>query len=283
MKNNPIKTPKPFVFVLMPFGESCRKIYEVGIKPACNDAGAYCERVDKQIFHESTIERIYNQISKADIVVSDMTGRNANVFYETGYAHALGKRVLLLSQKSEDIPFDLKHYPHIIYSGKIADLKKQLQEKISYCIQNPETTLEDLEFGLQFYIDKHRIEENSTLTCKLDTGEFRLNIYNPTLRIYEQGFEEIGIISREEELFPVDKEKSILLPSGEYLHQLKQRGELYPGAWDSLHGGYLSKKETDIIVRVFTKTGTRNFPARLLFPDGYEETIESNIENELKE
>src|SRR5215212_3193860 len=105
--------PKPFVFVLMPFDEAFDDIYQVGIKPACQSAGAYCERIDEQIFQESILERIYNQIAKADLIVADMTGRNANVFYETGYAHALGKKVLLLTQKAEDIPFDLKHYPHI--------------------------------------------------------------------------------------------------------------------------------------------------------------------------
>src|SRR4030095_889692 len=38
--------PKPFVFVLMPFSNEFTDIYEVGIKAACKEAGAYCERVD---------------------------------------------------------------------------------------------------------------------------------------------------------------------------------------------------------------------------------------------
>src|SRR5215218_10329667 len=107
--------PKASVFVLMPFNEKCRDVYEVGIKTACKDAGAYCERVDEQIFEESILERVYNQIAKADLIVAEMTGRNPSVFYEVGYAHALNKQVILLTQSSEDMPFDLKHYPHIIY------------------------------------------------------------------------------------------------------------------------------------------------------------------------
>jgi hypothetical protein len=91
---------KPFVFVLMPFQADFDDIYHVGIKSACSSVGAYCERVDEQIFLENILERVYNQISKADIVVSEMTGRNPNVFYETGYAHALNKRVILLTQKN---------------------------------------------------------------------------------------------------------------------------------------------------------------------------------------
>jgi len=115
---------KPFVFVLMPFQKEFNDVYGLGIKQACKDSGAYCERVDEQQFEESILERIYNQIAKADIIISDMTGKNPNVFYETGYAHALNKKVILLTQKAEDIPFDLKHYPHIVYEGEIVELKK---------------------------------------------------------------------------------------------------------------------------------------------------------------
>src|SRR5437879_1404875 len=110
--------PKPFIFVLMPFrqGDGFPETYNGGIRPAAVDAGAYCERVDEQNFDGSVVERIYNQIAKADVIVADMSGKTPNVFYETGYAHALGKRTILLTRESEDIPFDLKHYPHVVYS-----------------------------------------------------------------------------------------------------------------------------------------------------------------------
>jgi hypothetical protein len=41
--------PKPFVFVLMPFETAFDDVYKLGIKPACFEAGAYCERVDEQM------------------------------------------------------------------------------------------------------------------------------------------------------------------------------------------------------------------------------------------
>jgi nucleoside 2-deoxyribosyltransferase len=102
------RSPKPFVFVLMPFKNEFDDIYQLGIVAACKEAGAYCERVDEQIYHGSILERIYVQIAKADIIIADMTGQNPTVFYETGYAHALGKPYILLTQRAEDIPFDLK-------------------------------------------------------------------------------------------------------------------------------------------------------------------------------
>ena len=89
--------PKPIVFVLMTFDKAFTDVYQLGIKVACDKAGAYAERLDEQLFGESMLQRIYNQIAKADVIVADMTGRNPNVFYEVGYAHALGKVVILLT------------------------------------------------------------------------------------------------------------------------------------------------------------------------------------------
>lgn len=126
-----------FVFVVMPFQEKFADIYEVGIKPACIEAGATCERVDEQMFLENILSRIYGQIKDADVIVAEVTGRTPNVFYETGYAHGLGKRVIFLTQNVKDIPFDLMHYPHIVYGKSIATLKKKLEEKVRWCIQNP--------------------------------------------------------------------------------------------------------------------------------------------------
>src|SRR5689334_16538674 len=126
--------PKPFIFVLMPFDSAFDDIYKFGIKGASDDVGAYAERVDEQIFSEGILDRIFNQISKADVIVADMTGRNPNVFYEVGYAHALGKVVILLTQTAKDIPFDLKHRQHTVYGGKIAALRKELASKLQWAI-----------------------------------------------------------------------------------------------------------------------------------------------------
>jgi len=42
--------PKAFILTLMPFDDEFNDIYDLGIKETCNDVGAYCDRVDKQLF-----------------------------------------------------------------------------------------------------------------------------------------------------------------------------------------------------------------------------------------
>ena len=128
------RAPRQFIFILMPFSTDFDDVYRLGIKAACESAGAYCERVDEQFYNDSVLQRIYNQIAKADLVVADMTGRNPNVFYEVGYAHALGKEVVLLTQSADDIPFDLKHHPHIIYGASVGNLLDLLIPRLEWSL-----------------------------------------------------------------------------------------------------------------------------------------------------
>lgn len=125
----------------MPFSSAFDDAYEVAIRPACEAAGAYAERVDKQIFAGSIMDRVYNQISKADVIVADLSERNPNVFYEVGYAHAIGKTTILLTKSEADIPFDLRQYPHVVYGSSLSLLKSELQRRVAWHLQNP--TLKD--------------------------------------------------------------------------------------------------------------------------------------------
>lgn len=125
-----LATNAPYAFVLMPFDKEFRDVYELGIRDVVDTLGIRCERVDEIEFNESILAQIYKGIQSADIIIADMTGRNPNVFYEVGYAHALHKEVILLTQKATDIPFDLKGHNHIIYKGQITVLKERLKKRL---------------------------------------------------------------------------------------------------------------------------------------------------------
>jgi hypothetical protein len=145
----------------MPFDPAFKDIYKFGIKGAAEDVGAYAERLDEQMFDEGMLDRIFNQISKADVVVADMTGRNANVFYEVGYAHALNKVVLLLTQEAEDIPFDLKHRPHIVYAGDIEKLRLELGKRLTWAVEESLSRSRQLAsaFDLAVFVLDQRLRE----------------------------------------------------------------------------------------------------------------------------
>jgi hypothetical protein len=186
---------KPFVFVMIPFANEFNDVYKLGIKAAAEECGAYCERVDEQHYDGRILDRIYNQINKADIIVADMTGRNPNVFYEVGYAHASNRRVILLVAKAEDIPFDLMHHPHIIYSEGISTLKTQLIAKLQWHLENPEK--KSASNALKLCLNGNDLVEGNNNVCVIPgTSQrffFNFKIVNGSNRIFSTK-SQVGII-----------------------------------------------------------------------------------------
>lgn len=121
-----------FAFVLMPFDSEFDDVYRIGIKEIARELDVVAERVDEQTYSETILERIYRQIEASDFVIADMTGKNPNVFYEVGYAHAKKKICILITKNADDIPFDLKHHRHLIYGDRLLDLRTRLQQEIRW-------------------------------------------------------------------------------------------------------------------------------------------------------
>jgi len=124
---------KRLVFVLMPFTDKANEIYDWCIKPIVQRHVSKCLKAD-DIFHTgSIIEVIWENINRAKFIIADLTDKNPNVFYEVGIAHTVGKEVILLAQKEEDVPFDLRHLNIIFYSSSprgIDKLKSALDDAI---------------------------------------------------------------------------------------------------------------------------------------------------------
>jgi hypothetical protein len=111
--DQPVKT----CFVLMPFAGESRDWYEFAIRPAVEGAGFRCKRAD-EVFEPGPItEQVFRNIFDADVLLVDLSGKSANVFYELGVAHALGKPVVLIAQDIESIPFDLRSLRIIVYKS----------------------------------------------------------------------------------------------------------------------------------------------------------------------
>ena len=131
---------KKTCFVIMPIGKDgsveARKfkdIYDVIIKEAVDDPdlGYECIRADEVQRPDTIIKDIGRRIRDADVVIADLTGRNANVFYELGVRHALQGKTILLTQDLGEVPFDLQGQRLIVYTPSeprsVADAKKRIK------------------------------------------------------------------------------------------------------------------------------------------------------------
>jgi hypothetical protein len=268
--------PKPFALVLMPYRDEFKDVYEIGIKEACEKVGVYCERIDEQIYEGTILDRIYNQIAKADIIISEMSDRNPNVFYETGYAHALGKQVIIVTRKAEEIPFDLMNYPHVVYEGRLALLRAELEKRLRWFVENPASSLARVEFTMQLFISGEQLQADSPTRVTLSyvqgyevgiqaqsLGRFGVDVYNPTPKIFDGERFRVGLITERGIARSYKSTNIIQLPDQRRLHMFEQIGTVLPSCWDSLQiylDAYQGPVHTDMTVRVFTELGTLDYP-----------------------
>lgn len=106
-------------FILMPFKlEWSNRVYDKVLKPILSKFGLEPKRAN-DLFGQDIMEDIWFGINSAFIVIADVTGRNANVFYELGIAHTLDKNIIILTQNEGDVPFDISRYRYINYADNI--------------------------------------------------------------------------------------------------------------------------------------------------------------------
>lgn len=120
-------------FIVMPMSESenfSPDEVKGAIQAAAASQGIEALRADDVTGSDEITAMVRRAIHVRDIVIADVTLAKPNVYYETGYAHALKKPVVLLLDKRiadlEDVHFDIRGFRHLLY-----DSMTDLQEKLS--------------------------------------------------------------------------------------------------------------------------------------------------------
>jgi tetratricopeptide (TPR) repeat protein len=136
-----------FIFTLMPFHSDFDNVFDA-IETAVKDVPDKhynCTRADQQYTnHAIWCENICKPIHKAKYLIVDITGKNANVFYELGFAHAFeNTEAIIITQNIDDAPFDIRDLGLIIYSPK--DFKK-LRSDLVHAINSKDFQKEKLPY-----------------------------------------------------------------------------------------------------------------------------------------
>jgi len=79
-------------------------------------------------------DRIYTALTTADLVVATVREANPNVFFETGFAHGIGKPVLYVVREDESVPFDIAGIEYFRHTEIDEQTRKQLTEAMQTCL-----------------------------------------------------------------------------------------------------------------------------------------------------
>lgn len=120
------------VFVAMSFNPSLDEVFDHGISMAVEkDCHMKATRIDREHFPDQISDRILAEIRRSQIVVADFTDHKAGVYFEAGFALALG-RIVIWTCREDCIGaahFDTRQYPHILWKTP-AELRQKLRDRI---------------------------------------------------------------------------------------------------------------------------------------------------------
>ena len=127
-----IEMRKNSAVFLTPFTNEGEELFSMCQK-ILSGVDIFLQKTDNYVEKEDIMMNIVSLIVQSEIVVVNINGRNPNVYYELGIAHAIGKPTILLSKAKfdlKDIGFDIRQKRIIIYKSK-SDLEKQLLYQVS--------------------------------------------------------------------------------------------------------------------------------------------------------
>ena len=125
---------RPRAFVIMEFSEPFNAFFKHVILPVADKSGLDAFRASDVYKPGVILADIVRDILESEVIIAEITPGNPNVFYELGYAHALGKSTILVADKSKtELPFDIRGYRVIFYENSIRgkpEVERQLEEHL---------------------------------------------------------------------------------------------------------------------------------------------------------
>ncbi|HFP6579399.1 TPA: hypothetical protein ACHJYD_000137 [Enterococcus faecalis] len=172
-------------------------------------------------------DQVFTSIIGADLVISNLSGWNANVMYETAVAHSFGKPTIMICESGTELPFDLINDRTIFFEDTIEGtgaLIEELDKKIpkisgDSMADNPVTRvigrkaladdlkgktdndsrmlglLLEMNERLNMYDVSHKVDNNIIKNKKMNT----INTESVRAKIYYKNEENIDVVSKFED------------------------------------------------------------------------------------
>lgn len=122
-------------FILMWMDKGHPELVDVhqAVKEVFAEFGIKGLRADEIQHQDKITDLILNRIAESELLFADLTGERPNVYYEVGYAHALGKRPILYRRVGTALHFDLSihNVPEYENVTQLRDLLRQRLEAIT--------------------------------------------------------------------------------------------------------------------------------------------------------
>jgi hypothetical protein len=133
-----VETTRPLAFVVMQFDPpEYEELFNDVIVPVCEKMKLEPFRASQAYYPGLVIADIQRQIRESRVVIAEITPVNPNVYYEVGYADAIGKPVILIADagKLDQLPFDVRAFRTLFYENSIGG-KNKVEKTLTDFLQN---------------------------------------------------------------------------------------------------------------------------------------------------
>ncbi len=126
-------------FVIAPVGRRESRIrrqsdavFKTLIEPAVGSCGYKAIRADQLSEPGMITEQIIEHLIRDQLAIADLSGRNANVFYELGIRHAFRRPVIQIQKDGETLPFDISLIRTLRFRPQVQDLRLRVMELTNF-------------------------------------------------------------------------------------------------------------------------------------------------------
>jgi hypothetical protein len=157
--------PDKVCFVIAPIGDDgsdvrkrSDRMFTYVIEPAALKCGYKAVRADKISKPEIITNQVIQGVIEAPIVVADLTGHNANAFYELAIRHIVKGPLVQMITKGEKIPFDIAASRVLYYDAPELETVEKTQAELVEHIRAAEAGAGDADNPISVSVDRHALK-----------------------------------------------------------------------------------------------------------------------------
>lgn len=159
--------------VISPIGEEetevrqrSNKVLKHIIEPVAYECGYQAIRADKISEPGIITSQIIGRLLNDDLVIADLTGMNANVYYELAVRHAIKKAVVQIIHQGDKIPFDVSMTRTISFDYRDLDSVAYCKEELKKQIENVEKDPSKVDSPISAAIDLQTLSRSDNILEK---------------------------------------------------------------------------------------------------------------------
>jgi len=156
--------PDQICFVIAPIGEEgseirkrSDRVFNYLIEPAALACGYKAVRADKISKPGIITMQVIEQVLNAPMTVADLTGHNANAFYELAIRHMVKKPLVQMITKGERIPFDLAASRVLYYDEPSLETVEKTRADLAEHIRSAEGGVADADNPISVSVERHAL------------------------------------------------------------------------------------------------------------------------------